>query len=84
MQEQITNLQRLLHGGFKIVESSILATTKTIKWRTERKWAHRVMWQRDQAHKWASKTVPCYDVVMGGGEIYVNPATMELLRNLEL
>lgn len=85
MQDQLKQLQQWAkYGGLKIVESHVLPITKTIKWRTQRKWAHRVMWQRDRAHKWASKTVPCYDVMMGDGTIFVNAATMELLRNLEL
>lgn len=70
----------MLGGGVRVIECKHLPTTKTTTWRTQRKWAHRVMWNLHREHRFHSKQVPCNDVMVMGDTIIVPPAIYERLK----
>lgn len=69
-----------LPSGITVIVSPMLPTEKTLSWRNERKWCHRVMHRRSLAHKIRSKQVPSYDAVRMGSMLFVNQATFERIE----
>jgi hypothetical protein len=68
-----------LFAGIRIISAEL---TKTIAWRTERKWSHRKRHNPGQAFKYRSKQVPdtetCYQTPAG---LVMHPETAQRLRN---
>ena len=65
----------IMFGGVQIRTCDHLPKTKTITWRTERKWCH---WKGDPARKFRfrAKEMPCEMVLMFNGSYVVSPETM--------
>ncbi|HKS12444.1 MAG TPA: hypothetical protein VJS90_05340 [Pseudomonas sp.] len=59
-------------SGIPIYVSDYLPKTKTIRWKTERKWCH---WKNAPSlrYRLRSKEVPCDTVIMLGGRAFVSP-----------
>jgi hypothetical protein len=68
------NSPSMMFGGIPVVISEHLPTTKTIKWRTERKWCH---WKSrpELRYRIHAKQVPCETVLMFNGGAVMSSAS---------
>lgn len=68
------NNPAMMFGGIPVIISNQLPTTKTIKWRTERKWCH---WKSRLAlrYRMNAKRVPCETVLMLNGSAVMSSAS---------
>lgn len=68
------NSPAMMFGGIPVIISNHLPTTKTIEWRTERKWCH---WKNRLAlrYRMNAKRVPCETVLMLNGSAVMSSAS---------
>ena len=59
-------------SGIPIYVSELLPNTKTVRWKTERKWCH---WKNAPARRYRlrAKEVPCDPMIMLGNRAFVTP-----------
>ncbi|HDS1727703.1 TPA: hypothetical protein QEM47_000416 [Pseudomonas putida] len=69
----------LMFGGIPIYASDLLANTKTIRWKTERKWCH---WKNapGRRYRWCAKEISCHEMVMFGGQAFMSPEGIAKIR----
>ena len=65
------NTPAKMFGGIPVIISEHLPTTKTIKWRTQRKWCHwkNRPWARYRTHV---KQVPCETMLSFNGRLVMS------------
>jgi hypothetical protein len=63
----------MMFGGIPVIISEHLPTTKTIRWRTERKWYH---WKNRPAARYRinARQVPCETIMMFNGGAVMSSA----------
>jgi hypothetical protein len=72
-----------IFAGCRVVESELL--TKTITWRTERKWSHRKRYKPGEAFTCHAKQVPDMNSFWNlGDRIVVHPAVAQLIRDNDI
>jgi len=68
------NRPAMMLGGTPVIISEHLPTTKTIRWKTERKWCH---WRNRPAARYRSnaKQVPCETIIMVNGSAVMSSSS---------
>lgn len=66
-------------AGFELVGSSVMTITKEVH-RRERKWARRVMYQRDRRFAFTYAQFPSTEIIRMGNKIVAHPATIERIK----
>lgn len=69
----------LMFCGIPIYASDLITDTKTIRWKTERKWCH---WKGDPSrrYRWCAKDIPCFGMIMFGGQAFMSPEGIAKIR----
>lgn len=69
----------LMFGGIPIYASDLITDTKTIRWKTERKWCH---WKGapSRRYRWCAKEIPCFGMIMFGGQAFMSPEGIAKIR----
>lgn len=65
--------------GLRIVASPVLAKMHIV--RKERKWAHRMMWKKEQRFKIISTEVITTECMQHGDTLYVSPLMAKMIRD---
>jgi hypothetical protein len=66
-------------GGIPIYVSDYLPKTKTVRWKTERKWCH---WKKDPTLRFRlrAKEVPCETIITLGDRAFVSPEGLAMIQ----
>lgn len=66
-------------AGIPVYVSEHLPKTKTIRWKTERKWCH---WKSAPARRYrmCAKEIPCDTMIMFGGQAFVTPEGLAKIK----
>ena len=66
-------------AGIPVYVSEHLPKTKTVRWKTERKWCH---WKSAPAlrYRLRAKEVPCDTMIMLGGRVFISPEGLAKIK----
>jgi hypothetical protein len=66
-------------AGIPVYVSEHLPKTKTVRWKTERKWCH---WKNapDLRYRLRAKEVPCDTMIMLGGRVFISPEGLAKIK----
>ncbi|WP_284355752.1 hypothetical protein [Pseudomonas putida] len=66
-------------AGIPVYVSEHLPKTKTVRWKTERKWCH---WKNAPAlrYRQRAKEVPCDTMIMLGGRVFISPEGLAKIK----
>jgi len=61
----------MMFNGIPVYVSDLLPKTKTVRWKTERKWCH---WKNDPSLRYRQRAqeVPCDTMIILGGRAFVS------------
>lgn len=69
----------MMFNGIPVYVSDHMPKTKTVRWKTERKWCH---WKNAPAQRFRqhAKEVACDTMFMFGGRVFVSPEALAKIQ----